>query len=77
VPFANGPQYYVHPYPSEGRAWTQEFISPGATKGSILQCRLGAACPPLPPACADPQSTCSGAYYVRGQLVYIRRQRWT
>ncbi|MBF6614622.1 MAG: hypothetical protein IVW55_16030 [Chloroflexi bacterium] len=53
VPFNNGQTYYVHPYPSENKAWTQEFITQPDTgvPGSILNPTAGGI-----------------AHYVRGSI---------
>ena len=65
VPFDNGGGYYVHEYPGDGRAWTQEFNAPNGLLGSILECKT-APCPP---------ANVSGAYYIRGPVwsTYIEK----
>lgn len=60
VPFANGPEYYVHQW---GYAWTQEFIASNGTKGSILECRNCTTPLPTPQSAATPR-----ANYVRNPI---------
>ncbi len=80
VPFANGPQRYVHLYPAPNptppRAYTQEFADDdfaygnAIPKGSILECRSG-----LPTPCPPTPTSGGAGYYVRDPIwsTYIQK----